>query len=176
VAEFSTSGRFRKARFGDVQVIGDEPLVRRLYRSNLIYREIMVDAMKDSTDLIVDTAKKIHAPHTKTGRVLRNIDGEVHVFKTRVRGHVGLKNAQAGLPRAMSARHGIYLEKGTGIYGQYGAPFLIKHPNKARGPYLHPGMRARPFLKPAFEATRAEVHEIWQNAGRKIKIALEGTR
>lgn len=98
-------------------------------------------------------------PRNRTGNLQRAVGYEVSG-----RGSTGtVLRYTTRVTVGRTAPYGKYVEEGTGLYGPRHAPFLSRH---GSGLYMHPGMRARPFLSPALDESAGAVRAAYRRAVR----------
>jgi HK97 gp10 family phage protein len=144
----------------NVRVEGLAPLLKMMALAPQIVQDEAVKAMRKSVLAVEGEAKSLVA--VKTGDTRRSITSRVVPLIAGVEGIVGTNK-----------KHAPYLEHGTGIYGPHGTP-IVPVTKKAlawKGPggamivrRSVKGMKARPFLRPAFDHKVREVENYFRQA------------
>ena len=147
-----------------VTVAGLQPLMAMMSRAPELVTEEITKAMKQSTLTIEGEAKQL-VPH-KTGSLRRSLVSQVRPLLSGVEGLVGT-----------NIQYGPYVEIGTGIYGPEKRPITPKTAKVLAfkgqdGQMIFRknvrGMPARPYLKPAFEESKARVEEFFRQALKRV--------
>lgn len=152
----------------EIVVIGKNRVVGKLAASGAIIGDELHKAavesslwVEESAKLFVPVGKRASAGHS-TGNLQRNISGVVH-HPEPLRWVVGIRVGPA-------APYGEPVERGTGRYGPYKHPYLARYrlPSGHEGVYLHPGMRPRPYIEPAFRTNERRIDARFREAGHVI--------
>lgn len=173
---------------------------------NLIFRMRHSDAwikqeIHKTNELIgrklVRDARAFHLPHDRSGIVSRNISYEQKALQHTYRLYFGLTNAKAtkgsasvtsrafaeGAPGTVGeAAHGIWADKGTGIFGLHRRPYPARRAGvrkDGRPVKMLMGQRPRPFLTRSREVNRSWIYERYRLLGHGVKHYIdsgEGTR
>lgn len=111
------------------------------------------------------TNKAIDKAPRKYGTLKRSIHSEVSTLGARFTGKV--------IQDTKVAKYGPFIEFGTGVYGPKGSPIEIVPKNKkalfwkgARHPVrkvVSPGMKARPYMRPAFRESIKEIEVVFND-------------
>lgn len=151
----------------DVVVLGDDKTLAHLRASPRIIRSEIVKAAKEVADKLYDGMLMFAMPHMRTGDLAFGLYAEV----------VSSLNKAVEIRVGGTSGHTLPVEKGTGIYGPFHRPYMVRrafrgrtisggpilmkpdvyHPDAAlrSGVYLHEGMRPRPFLAPSIKMNKA---------------------
>lgn len=96
-------------------------------------------------------------PRNRTGNLQRSIGYEVSARGS----NRAVLRYTTRITVSRTAPYGKYVEEGTGLYGPRHAPFQTRH---GGGLYMHPGMRARPYLAPALDESSTLVRAAYRRA------------
>ncbi|MHB1131657.1 MAG: HK97 gp10 family phage protein [Chloroflexota bacterium] len=153
-----------------VKVVGTRELQAKWLRLGNALRADFLSAAVTSGANICRDAASVAAPY-RTGTLKRSLHtevGESTALRAVVLVGTDLEYAQA-------------IEFGSGLYGPKKAKYIIRPKNKkalfwkgARHPVafvMHPGVRPRPFLLPAFQATKSAVRA---EIGGALRSLLRG--
>lgn len=154
-----------------VMVIGDEALVLDLNKARRVITEELYYASLDAQGWL-EASAKMFVPKV-TGTLAKAIGGDVKVSRGKM---------EVEITVGQIAPYGPWVEYGTGVFGTYHRPYptyAIGHWPSQRPPhppvithYLHPGMAARPYIRPAYEANAAGIRERYKRAGHQISVRL----
>lgn len=128
-----------------VRVIGDAAIARAMADAGeKIQRNTLKRSVRRAANIFKDEAKRL-APHVPGGADMRDAIG------VSVRSPGGLPTAVVRL-RGPHAFLGLFHEFGVAPHwiGEEGQELTIGE-NVVEGPVLHPGHRAQPFFRPAFD-------------------------
>jgi hypothetical protein len=152
----------------EIVVIGRERAAAKLRASGLVIGDELHKAaveaslwVEESAKMFVPVGHSARAGHS-TGNLQRNISGVVH--------HPEPGRWIVGIRVGPAAPYGEPVEKGTGRYGPYKHPYFSRYrlPTGHEGVYLHPGMRPRPYIEPAFRVNERRIDRRFAEAGHRI--------
>lgn len=169
-------------------ITGHQNLIFRLRNSDVWMKEQILLTQKRIGTKLVRDARVTWAPHSRTGTVDRNIQFETKELTNTYRLYFGLANASAsrgsfatgskaagggveGTPG--EAAHGIWINKGTGIYGLWHRPY----PERRKGSHAHgrpvrlmKGMQRDLWLDTAKNLNYMWIQDQYKDLGRKFIV------
>lgn len=169
MTDIPRSELFRKAPGMSVYITGARPLLARMRKS-----DDFTKAEIHATNIVVGTLLVMQARfdlggHSRTGTTLRNIAFEQRELKHSYSLWFGLQNAAATLgSEAVGSKrgapgvaaHGIWLDKGTGMFGTHHRP-SPGNPNMM-------GEHPHPFMSTAYPKQAAAINSLYASLGSKI--------
>ncbi len=158
----------------DMVVIGDREVFLKLKGSREVISEEIYKAMLEST-LWLEASAKLFVPK-RTGALAKAIKGNVHHYPTEWQGTISVSE---------STPYGPWVEFGTGVFGKHHNPYVgraignyptqrvpPKPPPRVETTYLHPGMRPRPYVRPALAVNQNKIEVRFRQVGHRVAERL----
>jgi HK97 gp10 family phage protein len=137
-------------------------------------RQALLNAAKKAATVLVEAARAIESPHSRTGKLASAI---AQTVSTKGLGEAGAEVlAIVGIDTKKS-RIGHLLERGTKAHTvKVKRAKVLANAQQVFGRVVrHPGARAYPFMQPAWDENQEYVLEIFQDE-LAAQIAAESTR
>lgn len=201
----------RKAPGVDVFISGHQNLIFRLRRADVWMKEQVYITQERIGKRLQRDARLLWSPHNKSGTVHRNIAYEQKELARTYRLSFGLSNARATRgSKAIGSKafaggaegtegeaaHGIWIDKGTGIFGLHRRPYPgtrgrgqgVSDPARLamlRASYQrrswnqgtrrtgNKGIVPRPFITASYAKNRPWIDQQYRDLGRKLKIYVD---
>jgi HK97 gp10 family phage protein len=158
----------------EVEIRGLEEQLKKMQALDQIAGEELTTAMQQTVTTVASAAKE-NAPVGVSGELRSSINGEVtQAVGADVTGRVGT-----------SVEYGLYVERGSRPHWPPLMPILLWVTRKlqAEKPYLTAlmiqrkiawhGTKPKPFLQPAFEASKGQVQHFFERALERIAKRME---
>lgn len=155
-------------------VIGDREVFLKLKSSGAVVNDEIHKAMLEST-LWIEASAKLFVPK-RTGALAKNIRGNVHRYPQEWQGTIEVSE---------NTPYGPWVEFGTGIFGKNRDPYVgraignyptqrvpPRPPPRVETTYLHPGMRPRPYVRPAIAVNQNKIEFRFQEVGHRVAARL----
>ena len=159
----------------DVVMVGDHKLLAHLHSSGKVVNEEVYRACVEA-GIRLEASAKLFVPK-RTGALAKAIRS--NVTRLPQEWHVSIEVSE-------STPYGPWVEYGTGAFGLKHAPYrgvaIGNYPSQrvppratpVRTEYWHPGMRPRPYIRPAFDVNQNWIHHRFERMGDTIARRLGG--